>query len=192
MDRETKLSLIMKSLTEFYNKDPKYITKIISIVNQNNIISLRILDWFITNYSKKIKTVIPGNINKMDVYMHYKLMLKGYNKSSFDPFSRRNKICFYYKEDCECGDSCTHFIETSCGQLSFFKWCFENNILEYVDKHLAIIEADMKNSLKQKNQPEEIDSKVDGQTRIKKRKPLSISAARSINKTHLKYVMKFD
>ena len=152
---------------------------------KNNIISLRILDWFITNYSKKIRTIIPENPNKMDVYMHYKLMLKSYNKSSFDPFSRRNKICFYYKQDCECGETCPHFIETSCGQLSFFKWCFENNILDYVNKHLETIEKDMKNSLKQKKEP------VDD-TNKKRRKPLSINASRSINKQHIKYIMKFD
>lgn len=185
MDRDTKLSLIMKSLTEFYNKDEKYIDKILSIVNQHNIISLRILDWFITNYSKKIRTVIPNELNQMDVYMHYKLMLKSYNKKSFDPFCRKNKIFFYYKEDCDCGDDCPHFIETSCGQLSFFKWCFENNILEYVDKHLQTIEKDMKESLKVKKDPFDKNDR-------RKRQPLSISASRSINKQHIKYIMKFD
>ena len=112
-------------------------------------------------------------------------MLKSYNKSSFDPFSRRNKLFFYYK-NCGCNsESCTHFIETSCGQLTFFKWCFENKILDYVDKHLQIIEQDMKESLKIKKDPE-------GNLCKRKRQPLSISAARSINKQHIKYVLKFD
>lgn len=55
MNKDTKLSLIMKSLTEFYITSPQYIDQISSIINQNNIISLRILDWFITNYSKNIE-----------------------------------------------------------------------------------------------------------------------------------------
>lgn len=184
MNKDTKLSLIMKSLTEFYIKDPGYIDQISSIINQNNIVSLRILDWFITNYSKKYRTIIPGNI-QIDVYMHYKLMLKSYNKKSFDPFSRKNKVFFYYK-NCNCTtETCTHFIETSCGQLSFFKWCFENNILDYVHKNIDIIEQDMKDSLKVKKDPE-------GNPCKRKRQPLSISASRSLNKQNIKYVMKFD
>ena len=187
MNKDTKLSLIMKSLTEFYIKTPQYIDQISSIINQNNIVSLRILDWFITNYSKKYRTVIPDTINttQMDVYMHYKLMLKSYNKKSFDPFSRKNKVFFYY-QNCNCeSNTCTHFIETSCGQLSFFKWCFENNILDYVKTHIDIIEQDMKNSLKIKKDPE-------GNPCKRKRQPLSISASRSLNKQHIKYIMKFD
>jgi hypothetical protein len=183
MQKDTKLSLIMKSLTEFYVKDQQYIDKILSILNQDSIVSLRILDWFITNYSKKYRTIIPGN--KIDVYMHYKLMLKSYNKKSFDPFSRKNKIFFYYKECCCNADTCTHYIETSCGQLSFFKWCFENNILDYVHTHLQIIEKDMKDSLK-------IQKDINGVPCKRKRQPLSISASRSISKQYIKYVMTFD
>ena len=57
MDMDTKLSLLMRSLTEFY-KESKYVYKMKEIVDQNSIISLRILDWFITNYSKKNRRVI--------------------------------------------------------------------------------------------------------------------------------------
>lgn len=177
MNCDTKLSLLMQNLTEFY-KEEKYINEIKNIVDQNSVISLRILDWFITNYSKKFKTLInKTNGESLDVYMNYKLMLKSFSKRAFDPFCRKNKIFFYYDED--------KYIETSCGQLCFFRWCFENEILQYVKTHLNIIEQDMKNSLKQKkNEPLSPNSK--------KRKPLSISASRSISKTHTKYVLKFD
>ena len=174
---DTKLSLLMKSLTEFY-KDQNYIKVIQSIVDQNNIISLRILDWFITNYSKKYRTIInKQNGERMDVYMNYKLMLKSFSKKSFDPFCRKNKLFFYYTEE----DS----IETSCGQLCFFRWCFENEILLFVKNNLSIIEKDMKSSLKtKKDEPTQPDTK--------KRQPLSILASRSISKTHVKYTIKFD
>ncbi len=69
-------------------------------------------------------------------------MLKSFSKKAFDPFCRKNKIILYYND--------TEFIETSCGQLCFFKWCFQYNILDYVEKHFKEIEYDMKNSLKQK------------------------------------------
>jgi len=190
MNRETKISLLMKSLSDFY-QEQKYIDEINQIVNQESIISLRILDWFITNYSKKIRTLIPVDDfgKKMDVYMHYKLMLKSFNKASFDPFCRKNKIHFYYTDD--------KYIETSCGQLCFFKWCFENRILDYVKTHLQIIEDDMKNSLKHKKTLEDLEKGItNGMSALsierKKRQPISIPASRSISKTHIKYTLRFD
>lgn len=168
---DTKLSLLMKFLTEFY-KDTTYIERMKEIIDQNSIISLRILDWFITNYSKKHRTII----NSIDVYQNYKLQLKSYSKKHFDPFCRKNKIIFYYNE--------TESIETSCGQLCFFRWCFENNILEYVEQNLHAIEQDMKNSLKNK--------KRNTQTNVKRRQPLSMSASRAITKHNVTYTIKFD
>lgn len=188
MNVDTKLSLLMKSLSEFY-KEQKYIDEIKSIVDQNSVISLRILDWFITNYSKKFRTLIKtkdnnGHDKNVDVYMNYKLMLKSFSKRQFDPFCRKNKIYFCYAEN-EQGEE--KFIETSCGQLCFFRWCFENDILNYVKENLNIIEQDMKNSLKIKKAPEDPSLSPS-----KKRQPLSIPAGRSISKVHMKYTLKFD
>lgn len=176
-NRDTKLSLLMNSLTEFY-QDHRYIEEIRNIVDQNCVVSLRILDWFITNYAKKYRTLInKKNGDKMDVYMNYKLMLKSFSKKSFDPFNRKNKIFFYYTDE--------KYIETSCGQLCFFRWCFENEILLFVKNNLNIIEQDMKSSLKQKK-----GEAMSPNT--KRRQPLSISASRSISKTNTKYVLQFD
>ena len=172
---DSKLSLLMKQLDAFYT-NIEYIKEIKSIIEQENIISLRILDWFITNYSKKFRTIInKKNGEYLDVYMHYKLMLKSFSKQDFDPFCRKNKINFYYTED-------DKFIETSCGQLCFFKWCFENDILGFVRLNLNTIEEDMKNSLKTKKD----------ENNGRKRQALSLPASRSITKQHIKYTVKFD
>lgn len=175
-DIDTKLSLLMKSLTNFYS-NPVYIEQMKNIVDQNSVISLRILDWFITNYSKKKRVTIDKKDQHVDVYQDYKLQLKSFSKKQFDPFCRKNKIQFYYTDD--------DFVETSCGQLCFFRWCFENNILDYVKNNLNDIEQDMKNSLKEKKLS--LDK-----TDTQKRQPLSISAARSISKQNLRYTVKFD
>jgi hypothetical protein len=177
-DIDTKLSLLMKSLTEFYSNSI-YIEQIKSIIDQNSVISLRILDWFITNYSKKHRTIINGSKGSIDVYQNYKLQLKSFSKKQFDPFCRKNKIIFYYNDQ--------DYIETSCGQLCFFRWCFENDILNYVKSNLSTIEQDMKISLKSKKtkKSNETDS-------AQKRQPLSISASRSVSKTNVKYTVKFD
>jgi hypothetical protein len=178
-DIDTKLSLLMKSLTDFYTNSI-YIDQIKSIIDQNSVISLRILDWFITNYSKKHRTIINGQIGSIDVYQNYKLQLKSFSKKQFDPFCRKNKILFYYNDD--------DYIETSCGQLCFFRWCFENNILNYVKTNLSTIEQDMKISLKSKKTKKEEDKPDSAQ----KRQPLSISASRSVSKSNVKYTVKFD
>lgn len=174
-DIDTKLSLLMKSLTDFYSNS-LYIEQIKSIIDQNSVISLRILDWFITNYSKKHRTIIDIKNKSIDVYQNYKLQLKSFSKRQFDPFCRKNKIIFYYND--------TEYIETSCGQLCFFRWCFENEILNFVKSNLSIIEQDMKNSLKNKKNKKE-DS-------CQKRQPLSISASRSVSKQTITYTVKFD
>lgn len=143
---ESKLDLLIENLSEFY-KNTNYMEKVKSIIEQNSDISLRILDWFITSYAKRNQTVIPvqhkpTGFETIDIYQKYKLQLKSYSKKQFDPFCRKNKIMFYY-------DNNNNFIETSCGQLCFFKWCFENNILEYVEKNINNIEKDMKQTLEQ-------------------------------------------
>lgn len=50
---QTQNDLLMNNLREFY-KNTDYVDKIIRIINGETRISLRIVDWFVTNYSKKI------------------------------------------------------------------------------------------------------------------------------------------
>ena len=173
IDLDTKMSLLMRNLTEFY-KSSDYIQQVKSIVEQNSVVSLRILDWFITNYAKKYRIIIPSKGRNMDVYQNYKLQLKSFSKRQFDPFCRKNKIIFYYTD--------TEYIETSCGQLCFFRWCFENDILSYVRDHLSDIEQDMKSSLKTKGK---------GMESVR-RQPLSANASRSVSKHSVKYTVQFD
>lgn len=194
-----KVTLLMNSLNEFY-KDGKYISKIKPILDQKAEVSLRILDWFITNYAKKYRVIINGNF---DVYQNYKLMLRSFSKRQFDPFCRKNKIVFYYqnwedstdknatkgvelKSSSQMTDEAC--LETSCGQLCFFRWCFQNGIIDYVENHLEEIENDMKQSLKtdRKETPQERKQNE------KKRQQLSVSAARSVSKRNVKYTIKFD
>lgn len=182
----------MISLNEFY-KETRYIDEIRPIIEQKSTVSLRILDWFITNYSKKYRVILNKSF---DVYQNYKLMLRSFSKKAFDPFCRKNKILFYYADN--------EFIETSCGQLCFFRWCFQNDILKFVETHLEEIENDMKDSLKQTtdntvhhHSPKPTDAKSSNRTAKKtyldkKRQPLSISASRSITKRHVSYTISFD
>ena len=52
----TQNSLLLEKLLEYYNKDNN-LEKILSIINGESTISLRLIDWFSTNYSKKYFTM---------------------------------------------------------------------------------------------------------------------------------------
>lgn len=135
---DTSFSMIMKSVTDFYDNE-RHIDTLRKILDQNDIVSLRIIDWFITCYAKKKSVVININGTDVDVYIEYRLKLKSLGKKFFDPFCRVNKIEFYYSDlDND------KFINTSYGQLLFFKWCISTGILQYVRDNIDSIETDMK------------------------------------------------
>lgn len=121
------------------------ISKMIDIIEGKSHISLRVLDWFVTKYSKK---KIDCGINKdaeiFDVRISYKSQLKSYKKKYFDPFRRRKKFVYYFGDRND-----NKYIDTTLGQLNFFKWAFYNNVLVYVDKNLKNIIKEMNNSNKE-------------------------------------------
>ena len=180
--------LLLKNLEKFYeNKD--YLKKMISIINGESIISLRIVDWFVTNYAKKNFVVYDikdenGEKVRFKVYNDYKLKLKAYSKRRFDPFCRWERISFPYDEN--------KYVETTIGQLNFFKWSIENNIIDYIETNYSAIDEDQsaRNSSSKKKHGS-VDSSDTTKTR-KKREELSISATKCIKKENVKIMVKFN
>ena len=93
----TQNSLLLKNLLEFYNKDNN-LDEMLSIINGESPISLRIVDWFVTNYAKQKFTVydLKNGSGRFKVYNDYKLKLKAYSKKRFDPFCRWDRINIPY------------------------------------------------------------------------------------------------
>tara|TARA_Y100000816_G_C25987421_1_gene515750 strand:- start:214 stop:801 length:588 start_codon:yes stop_codon:yes gene_type:complete len=184
----TQNDLLLKNLEKFYeNKD--YLKKMISIINGESIISLRIVDWFVTNYAKKNFVVYDikdenGEKVRFKVYNDYKLKLKAYSKRRFDPFCRWERISFPYDEN--------KYVETTIGQLNFFKWSIENNIIDYIETNYSAIDEDQsaRNSSSKKKHGS-VDSSDTTKTR-KKREELSISATKCIKKENVKIMVKFN
>jgi len=125
----SKDKLLMTNINIFYKKNP--IDNVLDIIKGKSKISLRLLDWFVTNYAKSN----PVIINNINIYLNYKSQLKAFSKKQFDPFCRRERIVYYYSED--------ESILTTVGQLNFFKWLFEYNILDYINNNLDAIENSM-------------------------------------------------
>ena len=194
-----KQDLLFEKITEFYAK-PNNINILLNIVNSNTKISLRIIDWFVTNYSKKnfvvirkkakstSKTLKKDNMVDLNVFLDYKALLKGYSKKLFDPFCRRERVSFKYNEK----DSLT----TTVGQLHFFKWAIENGIIKYIEENLKDIEADMNSNIKKSNNDKKSlknnSNNTETKTQRKKRRELSQSAVKSLNKHTGKIVLSFD
>jgi hypothetical protein len=189
----SKIDLLMSSLSKFY-LDEKNINILIPIVNGVSKISLRVLDWFVTNFCKKHNTVIhyqrDGKAQKLIVHLDYKNQLKAYSKKQFDPFCRRERINFIYGKGNE--------LLTTVGQLNFFRWAIEHHVLDYITDNLEIIEADMNNSLKIEGSNGKIielseKEKLDKQEKKrKKRHELSISASKSVSKHNVKITVEFS
>lgn len=187
---QTQNDLLMNNLKEFY-RETDYVDKIIRIINGETRISLRIVDWFVTNYAKKAYTVYDLPVDKggivhntrFKVYNDYKLKLKAYSKKRFDPFCRWDRISIPF------GDK---HMETTIGQLNFFKWAIENKVIDYIEKNYTIIENDMnnRNSSSKKRVPTEILANENTKTR-KRREELSVSACKCIKKETVKIVVKF-
>ena len=144
----SKVDLLMKSLSKFYANEGN-IAILLPIVQGTSKISLRVLDWFVTNYCKKNNIILTNKLeNNIIVHMDYKNQLKAYAKIYFDPFCRRDRINFIYGKGNE--------LLTTVGQLNFFRWAIENNIIEYTVSNMEIIEKDMNSSLKYEKEESDI------------------------------------
>jgi hypothetical protein len=180
----TQNDLLLNTLMDFYKKED-HLDKMLSIINGTTKISLRIIDWFSTNYAKKNFTVYEYNGRRFKVYIDYKLKLKAYSKRRFDPFCRWERISIPYKNDCE--------VQTTIGQLNFFKWAIENGVIDYVSEKYDDIEADMNSRNSTSKKKSLIASGViENKKTRKKREELSVSASKSIKKENVEIVVSFD
>jgi len=192
----TQNKLLLNNLMQFY-ENHENVVKMMRIINGESRISLRIVDWFVTNFAKKYYTVYDieergysGDleIKRFKVYNDYKLKLKAYSKRNFDPFCRWERITIPYDAD--------NFMETTIGQLNFFKWAIDNRIIDHIQDNYDAIEADMnsRNSTSKRKSPIAdlpANNTTEGKTR-KKREELSVSACKCIKKEMVKIVVKFN
>jgi len=183
----TQNDLLLNNLMNYYKYNDN-LNKMLKIITGESKISLRIVDWFATNYAKKNFTLYEivdsfGITKRFKVYVDYKLKLKAYSKRRFDPFCRWDRISIPYKDG--------NHIETTIGQLNFFKWTLENNVIQYIEDNYDIIEKDMNNRNSTSKRKEIIFDNLNIKTR-KKREELSVSATKSIKKEKVEIVVNFN
>tara|TARA_B110000093_G_C12969163_1_gene411320 strand:+ start:1348 stop:1908 length:561 start_codon:yes stop_codon:yes gene_type:complete len=184
MSFSSREDTLVKFLILFYkNKMPL----LRDIIYQNTPLSLRLLDWLVTNYSKKYNIIYPlhrsnGDVTYFNIYLDYKNQLKAYSKKYFDPFCRQRRIIIDIdtRKWRECPDKYTpgdKDIVTTVGQLNFFRWVLENKIFDYAISNIKLIDADMNTTLLNK--------------RKDKRSVLSPSAVKGVYTNNYNVTIKF-
>ena len=183
----------MNNLIEYYNTSSN-MSNVVKILNGSSKISLRVVDWFVTNFAKHHCTMYMNDGSRFKVYDDYKLRLKSYSKRRFDPFCRFERIEIPYEIPNEGAVGATPTtssgtIETTIGQLNFFRWAFENGIIQHIEENYPLIIADMnsRNSTAKKK----ITPMGANKTR-RKRQELSVLATKSIKKEEVEITVSFS
>jgi hypothetical protein len=165
----TQEQWVLFRLEKFYTNEENLIL-VKNILDGTSKLSLRLIDWFVTNYSKKYNTsFITSDKKHIVVYLAYKSHLKAYSKKMFDPFCRWKRIQF-------------RDMETTVGQLNFFEWAITDGVLKYISDNHELIHTDMETRI---HSAKEEDS-------TKKRHELSRSATNSLKRHDVRTVVKFD
>lgn len=127
---------ILERTSRLAVRDPTFFRdSLCPLITQELGVSLRALDWLVTNYAKRTGLVVNG----VAVHQSYKDHLRTYRRRHFDPFQRVvsgniGKVTFEYA-----GDT----FATTVGQLNFVLWGHSHGLVEYIRDHINDIELDM-------------------------------------------------
>jgi hypothetical protein len=183
MYTRSKGDVLMAFLLDFYKQKVELLK---GIITQKSVLSLRLLDWLVTNYSKKYNIMYQlvnkrGDTEYFNIFLSYKNQLKAYSKKYFDPFCRRDRIIINTKKftwEKFTGEKYTDdYIVTTVGQLNFFKWFIENKVLDYAVSNIQKIDDDMNITLQT--------------NKTIKRRELSKSAVKGVYTSPNRVVIKF-
>lgn len=183
----SKDEILLASLQKFY-EDPARLRALTDVI-VHRVISLRVIDWCVTNYAKRLNVIYPlddghGEIRGFRIHTEYKAMLKGYNKVRFDPFGRRTRVVIQ--------DADGRPMKTTVAQLNFFRWCIRCKVLEYCLTHAKAIERDMLCSMKAKTASSSSEDDEDATETRKKRRELSTAATKKLTKSTIVLTLKFS
>lgn len=140
--KETRLQRIYE-----YFDDECLRKMLLPIILKEGTLSLRALDWLVTNYSKKVPVVYnvtPPNKPEtlFNLHREYKDWLRNHKRKNFDPFRRGKRIYF---------DIDDKTYESTVGQLNFFFWASRYGVLDYARANIDKIEKDQAVATKHHN-----------------------------------------
>ena len=132
----------LNELIPFFTEE-RLATVLIPILRMESPVSLRALDWLVTNYAKKHGLAWPLTISSgneslsgermFSVFNEYKTWLRTWRRRLFDPFQRRVRIFFSFEGV---------WYSTTVGQLNFMYFSTTTRVLDYAQKNIVEIEKD--------------------------------------------------
>lgn len=165
----------------FYQQND-HLVQFSRLTAKDSNISLRLLDWLVTNFAKKNNVVYmqeKGDVkSSFNMFMEYKAQLKAYSKKFFDPFCRRERVKVINTEGSD--------QNTTVAQLNFFKWAITNGVIKYAVDNKDTIELDMLTVSKKKS-----NNSGNVMDKPKKRRELSSAAIKSCTKTLCHITVRF-
>lgn len=133
-----KDEVLLNSVLQWYNQEESRVEMFSDIVNHKNGLSLRIIDWLITNFSKSFSVAIESDGLPRNLRRDYHKNLSAHNKKNFDPFARRRRINIVLFGNEE--------RVSTIGQLNFFRWFLSKNLCGFLLENKSVIEKHMKDS----------------------------------------------
>lgn len=135
-----KDEVLLHSVLEWFNDEQTRVDQFYDIIRHKHGMSLRIIDWLITNFSRRVDVMIDTIGIPRDLYRDYHKNLTSYNKKNFDPFARRKRICILIFDE-------QRF--STVGQLNFFRWFISNDLTKFLIANKETIERHMRDHEKE-------------------------------------------
>lgn len=177
--------LLDRLINYFSTNDFAALDKVLPIINREDEVSLRLVDWFVTNYAKKtLTTYLNHSGRRFVVHNEYKLRLRSYKKRQFDPFCRWDRIEIPYRDN--------SVVTTTVGQLNFFKWALENKVIEFIRENQNAIETDMNTRNSTARAKPSLSSSASSDKTRRKRQELTSSRVKGLSKQPVHVTMEFS
>jgi hypothetical protein len=137
---------ILRRVNQTLSQSPEFVQVCVEIVGDHRL-SLRTLDWLVTNFAKRTALRIQGP-DGGSVYVHdaYRAGLAAFRRRHFDPFCRAQRRTHDGRRVSEYAtlhSSGGKALQTCISQLNFMEWAHRHGVLAYAMEHEDAIVADM-------------------------------------------------
>ena len=151
----------LTSLLPFYTTD-RLRSLIVPLISKSSQISLRCVDWLVTNYCETYRVVYRTKQGKIvELRKLYETWLDMYGKRNLDSYRRHWRVLF----NCD-----GQVYSTTPGQLNFLYLCHENDVLNYARSHHEAIDADLNTRQSSKKRARGSGGSGDGSSRSRRKR----------------------
>jgi hypothetical protein len=178
------LTDLESQLGEFYSKKENA-ERVLPVLNRVSPVSLRLLEYFVVNFSKHSKVLYRHHGQVIDVHDSYEAQLKTYHKAFFDPFKRSEKRTWDFAGQ--------EKHDVTLGQLCFLKWVVVAGILDYLEANLQRVAESMKSYLSRpRDEPRQRENSGRRSRTSRKKSPVQVTAVRARALVGDRWVIHFD